>query len=164
MRLADRLFAFRRLPAWTDAVQVLLWMLAWLVVLALLALLLFQYVPVVRVLSGGRPGEFGAVFALAMLLSLVLTVGGAVMGCWFVSEAYGGWRAGHRHGRQWAILIGALLLLSPLMTLAFLIAGEPRIVEGAQPVILAVQTALGLALLIASLTTKPPTPRPPTTA
>src|SRR5688572_28853068 len=80
MRLADRLFAFRRLPAWTDAVQVLLWLMGWILV-SLLALLLAYLGP--RWISGFRSlSDETWSSALIPVIIIVLTLGWFVVGSW----------------------------------------------------------------------------------
>jgi len=157
MHLADRLFAFRKRPAWSDAVQVLLWLMGWLLV-ALFAVLLAYLVPVwVR---GFRtlPDDAWS-FVFIPVIGIALTVGWFFMGAWFLSEAYGGWRAGHPHGKGWSIVIGVLLILNGAGPL--FIGLE---VEGIRQAGYSLGAAFGVALLVAVVTTKPPHPADPLAA
>ena len=151
MRLVDRLFAFWRLPAWTDAVQVLLWLVGWGVVLSV-AVVGAVGARTLRglVFTRGEP-----VFLLAAGVAAVMVLLWLSVGCWVVSEAYGGWRAGHPHGRQWAILIAILLLMNSV-PLFFMDAD----VGPVNLALRAVLAAFGLALLVACVTTKPPRRQP----
>lgn len=151
MRLADRFFAFWRLPAWTDAVQVLLWLMAWAWV-AVLAALGMVFARASLRFTDSFGAAFSAVFVLLLLVWLLA-------GCWFVSEAYRGWRAGHPHGRGWAVVIAGLLLMNSVPLL--FMDGDPGTVNLAAR---AVGAAFGVALLVAVFTTKPPQADTATTA
>lgn len=157
MRLADRLFAVWRMPAWSDPVQVLLWMLGWAV--AVVALVSLALGPVRLAVSLSRRGPADDLSMLALGLMTLVTLGAAIMASWFVSEAYRGWRAGHPHGRQWCWVIGSLLLLPLFLAMAGPGAETLRR-EGIQgspyAMVVALEAAIGLSLLVASLTTKPP--------
>ncbi|HJQ92900.1 MAG TPA: hypothetical protein VJ874_01290 [Candidatus Thermoplasmatota archaeon] len=149
MRLADRLFAFRRLPAWSDAVQVLLWLMGLILIglfVALMAYLGPGWIRDFRSLSG-EPWSA----ALIPVIIIILTLGWFVVGSWFLSEAYGGWRVGHPHGKGWAIVIGVLLIMNGAGPL--FIGVE---VEGLQHAGYSLGAAFGVALLVAVFTTKPP--------
>lgn len=153
MRVADRLFAFRRLPAWRDPVQVALWLVGWVGVGSVLLLLVVQYGPVASLFAaGGSPGEYGFLVVVALLFSFVVVVGWALAGCWFVSEAYRGWRAGQPRGRQWTITVGLLLLLSA--ALFFRNAGD----DAWAALVLGLLVVAGLALLVAVASTRLPAP------
>lgn len=157
VRLVDRLFSFWRLPAWSDAVQVLLWLLGWSVVLAfavVAALLLPIY------LRGASLGDdWGQTFRVVGLITLLMTAGWFIVGAWFISEAYRTWRVGHRYGRQWTAMIGVFLVLS---VAGFFLSPEDQGTVGLAGI--ALRAAFGLALLVACFTTKPPSSSPITTA
>lgn len=155
--IADRLFAFWRFPTWSDPVQVLLWLMGWILATAfLVAASLSGLASGVANLGSGRGDTF---FGVVLALAVVIMLGWFVAGCWFVSEAYRGWRMGHPHGRQWAFVIAGLLL--------FNVAGMmlmDRHIDPSQAAMFAVEAAFGVALLVATLTTKPPSPQPPAAA
>jgi hypothetical protein len=156
MRLADRLFAFRRLPAWGDAVQVLLWILGWAVIVGFLVSMA-DTLRTSAAVAGARGSSF-------MVMAIVLFLGSTLVwllgACWFVSEAYGGWRSGHRHGKQWTLVIASILLMG-VFGLAMALRTDMRPFHLA---LFAAEVAFGLGLLIACLTTAQPLPpSPPTT-
>jgi hypothetical protein len=151
MRLAERLFAFWRLPSRSDPVQILLWILGWALVVSFVGLLASAIAPWIGQTGFlNRPGR-GLVIT-AILVSFFSMAGWFVAGCWFVSEAYRGWRAGHRHGRQWTVLIAALLLLGVLG----LAMGD--MLDPIQRALFAIEVAFGIALLVACFFTKLPAP------
>ncbi|MHB1260731.1 MAG: hypothetical protein ACYC2H_03345 [Thermoplasmatota archaeon] len=157
MRLSDRLFAFWRLPAWTDAVQVLLWLLGWAAIAGVLGLL-GAAIATMFAFSAVGSDALGPVVLLAFTLQLLSLLVSLVGASWFVSEAYRGWRNGHPHGRQWAVLIGGLLLL-PGVTRVF--QRPMPLGDGWSTAYLAyvsIAAACGVALLVAVVTTKPPSP------
>lgn len=152
MRLSDRLFAYWRMPAWEDRVQVLLWLMGWAMVALFLVSVARQVAPLL-----GSMRDFPA-FSDRLLLVLAVMIAGwvvsALFASWCLSEAYGGWRSGHPHGRQWSLLI-AVLLLVPLPIALFgglLDAAASSLAN----IVVAVETALGLTLLLMVLTTKMP--------
>ncbi|MEA3137163.1 MAG: hypothetical protein QOJ26_168 [Thermoplasmata archaeon] len=154
MRVVDRLFAFWRFPAWSDAVQVLLWLMGWALATAFAALLAF----VGRTWGLGIShwqGEGAGTFGLITAFAAAMMLGWFVVGCWFISEAYRGWRVGHPHGRQWALVIAALLLFN----VVGMVLMERRLAP-LQTAMFAAEAALGVALLVATLTTKPPAAQP----
>lgn len=163
MRLADRLFAFRRPPEWTDAVQVLLWLLGWAVLVGGAVFLVAAYIPMAWAMVRFGTG-LGPTMWLALAFSFLVVFGWGLVGSWFVSEAYGGWRVGHRHGRQWALVIAVLMLASAVwaIVMRFSLRSEPLPDMGAGTAsLLACEAAFGLALLVATLTTKPPSAEVP---
>lgn len=158
MLLADRLFAFWRFPAWSDPVQVLLWLMGWALATAFGVALALS-----GLLSGFAIGKWSwggdALVGLFLLVALGMILGWFVVGCWFISEAYRGWRIGHPHGRQWAFVIAGLLLFN----VGGMVLMERRLGPG-QAAMFALEAAFGVALLVATLTTKPPSPQPPASA
>lgn len=146
MGLADRLFAYRGLPHGADRVTTLLWAVGWGIWLWLAVHL--------WIVLGSTPWTYDGperivVRALPLIMAGLL-VAWSMIGTWVVSEAYRDWLAGHRYGKQWAVLIALFLvaggfgqfletgLLRPSLTwfLAF------RLVEGSVGVVL-----LGTALM-----------------
>lgn len=158
MLLADRFFAFWRLPAWSDPVQVLLWLMGWALATAFVVALGLSGLMSVFAL-GDWSGDGGAFFGFVMVFALLMIVGWFVVGSWFISEAYRGWRIGHPHGRQWAFVIAGLLLFNVVAMLLM----ERQLGPG-QAAMFALEAAFGVALLVAALTTKPPSPQPPASA
>lgn len=156
MRWEDRLFAFRRLPAGGDVVQVLLWIVGWAVVAGFLMLVAFA-VWGFRVLLdlGGVSGDSRGFAITAVAVSAASTLVWFGLACWSVSEAYGGWRAGHPHGKGWTLVIAALLLMNGAAPLVMRFE-----VGTVQRVASSLTAAFGIALLVAVFTTKPPQREP----
>lgn len=149
MRLLDRLAAYRHAPEWSDRVQVLLWLLGWSVPVGVL--LIFGLFLAALASTGGLVPWFrSGAFAVASLLALLYVLGWAVVGSWFVSEAYRTWRAGSRNGKYWSMGIGAYLVFSLLPLLAF--GSDDDVRTG----VAAVRASLGFMLLILAVVTPLP--------
>lgn len=158
MRIADRLFAFWRFPAWSDPVQVLLWLMGWALATAFgVALGLSGLVSGSAISYGSGRGD--TLLGLVLVFAMVMMLGWFVVGCWFISEAYRGWRIGHPHGRQWAFVIAGLLLFNVVGMVLM-----ERHLGPSQAAMFAVEAAFGVALLVATITTKPPSPQLPAPA
>lgn len=149
VRLLDRLAAYRHRPDWSDRVQVLLWLLGWSIPIGVL-LISGLFLAALASTGGLVPWLRSGAFAVASLLALLYVLGWAVVGSWFVSEAYRTWQAGSRHGKYWSMGIGAYLVFSLLPFLAF--GSDDAVRTG----VAAVRASLGFMLLILAVVTPLP--------